>query len=158
MTEEEFAEATHSYRAPLNEDTSLESVYGDSLAANIKYTKHLDDDGEYSYYMDVDMPEEVQCVPCGIKFKTEKYSECPNCKEVVHEICDRNRKCQMEFMEYEGKATQLNQDLLKVKDVECRLKNKLVSPEDAEKEIGALMVTQESAKATLGALIAELPN
>jgi hypothetical protein len=68
------------------------------------------EDGEY--ITEITVPAELQCVPCGLKYKTEKSDACPICGESHRDIMLRNKVFEDGFRGFERAYTALlNQSL-----------------------------------------------
>jgi len=96
-------------------ETDGYKLFGNGLTDLVKL-RHYEDN---SYMLQIDVPEEMQCVPCDIKFKTEKLDECPACKTTTRDIMLRNKVHEEPFRRFEGVATRLMYAFLKVAQPLC---------------------------------------
>ena len=136
LTEAEFDQYVTSQNLPLiNADTKSDDkymMYGSSLSSDVKFKNYVGKNGKDAFKLQLTTPEEIQCVPCGIKFKSEKNPEqCPLCGEKIYDILDRNRRFEEEWTRYEQETTRKLEDDLREKQPALLVKYKLMTEEQA---------------------------
>lgn len=123
ITEEEFKENTQRLRLVNDPAEDGEAIWAMGPSDDRKFIECNE-----GYFFDTLQPKELECVPCGIKIKTEDHQEkCPICGTSNYDIMDRNRNFEIEFREYEALASRALEDRLRVVQPIVMFKNNLWS-------------------------------
>ena len=72
-------------------------LYGESLQAHAKMRFYEDGSAK----VEITVPNQLQCVPCGIHYNTEKTDKCPVCGATDRDIMLRNKITEEPFREFE---------------------------------------------------------
>ena len=81
------------------------------LTDNVKLRQY----GESKEYkLEIQVPVELQCVPCGIKYRTEKRESCPICGTLNRDVMLRNKTFEEPFRKFERIYTDMLNDALRV--------------------------------------------
>ena len=90
-------------------------LFAESLQSNVKL--RLYEDG--SAKIEIVVPNQMQCVPCGIHYFTDKNDKCPVCGTSTRDIMLRNKVTEEPFREFEGMYSRLFTAVLKVAQPLC---------------------------------------
>jgi len=73
-------------------------LFGTSIGDAVKM-RHYEDG---TCKIEIQVPNELQCVPCGVKYLTEKTDCCPVCKTLSRDIMLRNKTFEEPFRKFEA--------------------------------------------------------
>ena len=121
ITEEEFKENTQRLKIINDPEKDGEVVWAMGAGDDRKFIESKE-----GYFFSTLQPKEIECVPCGIKIKTDDHKDkCPICGETNYTIMNRNREFELEFREFEALASRSLEDQLRVVQPIVMYKNKL---------------------------------
>ena len=98
-------------------ETEDYKLFGESLTSTVKLRVYTDK----SYILEITVPEELQCVPCELKYKTANLDACPCCGSTNRDVMLRNKVFEEPFRRFEGIYTQLLNAALRVAQPVCSL-------------------------------------
>jgi hypothetical protein len=140
LTEEEFKKETEA-SAIINNPN--EDGYTDYQIRGVESAVFRHDPRPLSetYTVMLPKPKEVQCVPCGVKFKTEKYDKCPMCSTPWQRISENERRADQEFQQFKDSLDKQAEKILQAKHQQTLYKYNLITEDIYQlesKEVGKL--------------------
>jgi len=78
-------------------------LFADNVSNPVKLRVY----GDKTYKLEVLVPEEIQCVPCELKYKTKNLEACPCCGVSNRDIMLRNKVQEEPFRRFEQEYTNL---------------------------------------------------
>lgn len=90
-------------------------TYGQAYSEPVKLRFY--DTGKFE--LEITVPEELQCVPCELKFKTANKDACPCCGTSVRDIMLRNKVTEEPFRKLESMYSRLLTTTLKIAQPLC---------------------------------------
>jgi len=85
-------------------------LFSDNVGNPVKLRAYADG----TFKLEVTVPEEVQCVPCELKYKTANKDGCPVCGTTNRDVLLRNKVQDEPFRRFEGIYSELLTSALKV--------------------------------------------
>jgi hypothetical protein len=85
-------------------------LFSDNVSNPVKLRAYED----RTFKLEVLVPDEVQCVPCELKYKTANLDSCPCCGTSTRDVMLRNKVQDEPFRRFEGEYTNLLNAALKV--------------------------------------------
>ena len=85
-------------------------LFSDNVSNPVKLRAYED----RTFKLEVLVPDEVQCVPCELKYKTANKDACPCCGTSTRDVMLRNKVQDEPFRRFEGEYTNLLNAALKV--------------------------------------------
>ncbi len=90
-------------------------TYGQAYSEPVKLRFY--EDGKFE--LEITVPDELQCVPCELKFKTTNMDACPCCGTSVRDIMLRNKVTEEPFRKFESVYSRLLTAALKMAQPLC---------------------------------------
>jgi len=84
-------------------ETEDYKLFGENISNPVKLRAYADK----SFVLEIRVPEELQCVPCQLKYKTENLDSCPCCNSSNRDVMLRNKVHEEPFRRFEGIYTAL---------------------------------------------------
>jgi len=90
-------------------------LFSNGLSSTVKL--RVCEDG--TFFLEVSVPDKLQCVPCELDFKTANRDSCPCCGTPIREIMLRNKVHEEPFRRFEGIYSELLNAALRVAQPVC---------------------------------------
>ena len=74
-------------------------LFGTSIGDTVKLRVY---DDKVTFELEITVPDELQCVPCEIKFKTGNKDACPCCGTSIRDVMLRNKTFEEPFRRFES--------------------------------------------------------
>lgn len=78
-------------------------LYGFGISDTVKMRHY--EDGVCK--LEIVVPSDLQCVPCGIRFLTDRHDSCPCCKSSIRDVMLRNKTFEEPFRKFEAVYSKL---------------------------------------------------
>lgn len=98
-------------------ETEGYKLFGESLTSTVKLRVNVDK----TFTLEITVPDELQCVPCELKYKTENLDACPCCNSANRDVMLRNKVMEEPFRRFEGIYSELLNAALRAAQPVCAL-------------------------------------
>jgi hypothetical protein len=98
-------------------ETEDYKLFGEGLSNPVKLRAY----GDRSFVLEIVVPEELQCVPCELTYKTKNLDGCPCCGTANRDVMLRNKVHEEPFRRFEGIYSELLNAALRTAQPVCAL-------------------------------------
>ena len=98
-------------------ETDGYKLFGESITSGVRVRAYEDK----TFVLEIIVPNELQCVPCELNYKTANLDSCPCCGTTNRDVMLRNKVMEEPFRRFEGIYSELLNAALRVAQPVCAL-------------------------------------
>lgn len=98
-------------------ETDGYKLFGESITSGVRVRAYEDK----TFVLEIIVPNELQCVPCELNYKTANLDACPCCGTTNRDVMLRNKVLEEPFRRFEGIYSELLNTALRVAQPVCAL-------------------------------------